>query len=187
MLMAGAKRRSPTSTLVSKNAISQASTTLLDLPEKPKEIWSLREAINALKDQITMALDRGYSYPEISKMLSTQGVEISASTLKYYLSSVRREDGTKTKRRRTSGKLTEKTLNKATAAVEGAVSGEKKTRGRKPKAVVEAVVVEEEESVVVAPKKRGRVAAPKPEKVAPKAAKTASKAPATRGRRKVSA
>ncbi len=182
--MAGAKRRSPTSTLVSKNAISQASTTLLDLPEKPKEIWSLREAINALKDQITMALDRGYSYPEISKMLSTQGVEISASTLKYYLSSVRREDGTKTKRRRTSGKLTEKTLSKATAAVEGAVSGEKKTRGRKPKAVEVEAPAE-----VVAPK-RGRVAAPKAEKVAkvaPKVAKTATKAPATRGRRKASA
>jgi hypothetical protein len=184
MLMAAAKRRSPTSTLVSKNAISQASTTLLDLPEKPKEIWSLREAINALKDQITMALDRGYSYPEISKMLSTQGVEISASTLKYYLSSVRREDGTKTKRRRTSGKLTEKTLSKATAAVEGAVSGEKKTRGRKPKAV--EVEVSED---VVAPK-RGRVAIPKAEKLVketPKVAKTATKAPATRGRRKASA
>ncbi len=188
--MAGAKRRSPTSTLVSKNAISQASTTLQDLPEKPKEIWSLREAINALKDQITLALDRGYSYPEISKMLSTQGVEISASTLKYYLSSVRREDGTKTKRRRTSGKLTEKTLSKATAAVEGAVSGEKKTRGRKPKAVeaVEVEVeVEEEEVSAPAPKKRGRVPMPKAEKVAPKAAKTATKAPATRGRRKASA
>jgi hypothetical protein len=185
--MAGAKRRSPTSTLVSKNAISQASTTLQDLPEKPKEIWSLREAINALKDQITLALDRGYSYPEISKMLSTQGVEISASTLKYYLSSVRREDGTKTKRRRTSGKLTEKTLSKATAAVEGAVSGEKKTRGRKPKAV-EAVEVEVEAEVpAAAPKKRGRVPMPKAEKVAPKATKTATKAPATRGRRKASA
>jgi hypothetical protein len=187
--MAGAKRRSPTSTLVSKNAISQASTTLQDLPEKPKEIWSLREAINALKDQITLALDRGYSYPEISKMLSTQGVEISASTLKYYLSSVRREDGTKTKRRRTSGKLTEKTLSKATAAVEGAVSGEKKTRGRKPKAV-EAVEVEVEVEAEVpapAPKKRGRVPMPKAEKVAPKATKTATKAPATRGRRKASA
>ena len=171
--MAGAKRRSPTSTLVSKTAISQASSTLLDLPEKPKEIWSLREAINALKDQITSALDRGYGYPEISKMLTAQGVEISASTLKYYLSSVRREDGTKAKRRKTSGKLTEKTLSKATAAVEGAVSEEeKKSRGRKPKAEVE-------ETPVAA--KRGRVAA------APKAEKTATKTPGTRGRRKASA
>ena len=173
--MAGAKRRSPTSTLVSKSAISQASSTLLDLPEKPKEIWSLREAINALKDQITSALDRGYGYPEISKMLTAQGVEISASTLKYYLSSVRREDGTKAKRRKTSGKLTEKTLSQATAAVEGAVSDDddEKARGRKPKAEVE------EEAPVAA--KRGRVPA------ASKAEKTATKTPGTRGRRKASA
>ncbi|MBC7515190.1 MAG: hypothetical protein H7237_01945 [Alkalinema sp. FL-bin-369] len=173
--MAGTKRRSPTSTLVSKSAISQASSTLLDLPEKPKEIWSLREAINALKDQITSALDRGYGYPEISKMLTAQGVEISASTLKYYLSSVRREDGTKTKRRKTSGKLTEKTLSQATAAVEGAVSDDddKKTRGRKPKA-------DEVEEIPVAAK-RGRVPA------ASKVEKTATKTPGTRGRRKASA
>ena len=173
--MAGTKRRSPTSTLVSKSAISQASSTLLDLPEKPKEIWSLREAINALKDQITSALDRGYGYPEISKMLTAQGVEISASTLKYYLSSVRREDGTKTKRRKTSGKLTEKTLSQATAAVEGAVSDDddKKTRGRKPKA-------DEVEEIPVAAK-RGRVPA------ASKVEKTAKKTPGTRGRRKASA
>ncbi len=171
--MAGTKRRSPTSTLVSKSAISQASSTLLDLPEKPKEIWSLREAINALKDQITSALDRGYGYPEISKMLTAQGVEISASTLKYYLSSVRREDGTKTKRRKTSGKLTEKTLSQATAAVEDAVSDEEKTtRGRKPKA-------DEAEEIPVAAK-RGRVPASKVEK-------TATKTPGTRGRRKASA
>ena len=168
--MAGAKRRSPTSTLVSKTAISQASSTLLDLPEKPKEIWSLREAINALKDQITSALDRGYGYPEISKMLTAQGVEISASTLKYYLSSVRREDGTKAKRRKTSGKVTEKTLTKATAAVEGAVS-EDESRGT-PKAEVE-------ETPVAA--KRGRVAG------SSKAEKTATKTPGTRGRRKASA
>ena len=174
--MAGTKRRSPTSTLVSKSAISQASSTLLDLPEKPKEIWSVREAINALKDQITSALDRGYGYPEISKMLTAQGVEISASTLKYYLSSVRREDGTKTKRRKTSGKLTEKTLSQATAAVEGAVSDDdddKKTRGRKPKA-------DEVEEIPVAAK-RGRVPA------ASKVEKTATKTPGTRGRRKASA
>ena len=169
--MAGAKRRSPTSTLVSKTAISQASSTLLDLPEKPKEIWSLREAINALKDQITSALDRGYGYPEISKMLTAQGVEISASTLKYYLSSVRREDGTKGKRRKTSGKVTEKTLTQATAAVEGAVS-EDESRGRMTKAEVE-------ETPVAA--KRGRVAG------SSKAEKTATKTPGTRGRRKASA
>lgn len=131
--MAGAKRRSPTATLVSKAAISQASLTLIDLPEKPKEIWSLREAINALQDQIVLALDRGYDYTEISTMLTNQGVEISPSTLKYYLSGVRRA---KNGKRRVVGKLTETTLTNANVAVSDAIvePDEKKLRGRKSKA-----------------------------------------------------
>ena len=131
--MAGAKRRSPTATLVSKAAISQASLTLIDLPEKPKEIWSLREAINALQDQIILALDRGYDYTEIATMLTKQGVEISPSTLKYYLSSVRPG---KNSNRRVVGKLTEKALTNANAAVSDAIvePDEKKIRGRKSKA-----------------------------------------------------
>ncbi len=182
--MAGAKRRSPTSTLVSKASISQASSTLTDLPEKPKEIWSLREAINALQDQIILALDRGYGYPEISKMLTTQGVEISASTLKYYLSAVRRSDNGK-RRRRVGGKVTEKTLTKANAAVADAmVEPEvKKTRGRKPKAVVVEEVVAK--AAPRATKTAAKVAkAPKAPKAPKAAAKSATKAPATRGRRK---
>lgn len=99
--MVTTKRRSPTSTLVSKGAIDQASSVLEELPEKPKEIWSLREAIDLLKDQISAALDRGYSYAEVSKMLTEKGVEISPSTLKYYLSSARKDkDSTKPKTRR---------------------------------------------------------------------------------------
>jgi hypothetical protein len=129
--MAGAKRRSPTAKLVSKAAISQASSTLMDLPDKPKEIWSLREAINALQDQIILALDRGYDYPEISTMLTQQGVEISSSTLKYYLSAVRRGKNSK---RRVVGKLTETTLTNANAAVDAmSEPDEKKARGRKSK------------------------------------------------------
>ena len=123
--MATTKRRSPTSTLVSKSAISQASTILEDLPEKPKEIWSLREAIELLKDPITAALDRGYSYPEVSKMLSERGVEISASTLKYYLSAARKEkDPTKPRTRRQRRTLggTAGTMNGAAEAFESLAS-----------------------------------------------------------------
>lgn len=186
--MAPKTRRSPTSTLVSKDAIEQASSILQELPEKPKEIWSLREAIDALKDQITLALDRGYTYMEISKMLSERGVEISASTLKYYLSSVKRsaEGGKTRRRRRTVGKLTGKTLELATAAVNGAVEQAetaKKRPGRKPKAVVEA------EPEAAPAKRRGRAPKAKVEAPAPKAttrATKATKAPTGRGRRKAS-
>jgi hypothetical protein len=110
-------------------SIQQASSALGDLPEKPKEIWSLREAIDALKDDITLALDRGYTYPEISQMLTTKGVEISASTLKYYLSSVRRQDpNAKPKRRRrvmhVSPDTLELPLSQAAAEPEAEVEAE---------------------------------------------------------------
>ncbi|HTL88687.1 MAG TPA: hypothetical protein VL134_04750 [Leptolyngbya sp.] len=118
--MVTTKRRSPTSTLVSKDSISGASSALQDLPEKPKEIWSLREAINLLKDQITLALDRGYSYTEVSQMLSSKGVEISPSTLKYYLSSARKEDGSgaKPRRRRKTMNMTAEALQNGSEALE---------------------------------------------------------------------
>ncbi|MBW4419471.1 MAG: hypothetical protein KME13_09605 [Myxacorys californica WJT36-NPBG1] len=161
--MAATKRRSPTSTLVSKNAISQASTSLQDLPEKPKEIWSLREAINLLKDQITVALDRGYSYTEVSQMLSKTGVEISPSTLKYYLSSARKDDGggkTKTRRRR-------RTLNLPAEALQNGMSD----------AAMEKEPEAEAEAPAKTPAKRGK-AAPKAAAAAKKPA--AAKAPAAK-------
>jgi hypothetical protein len=153
--MAGTKRRSPTSTLVSKRSIQQASNALGDLPEKPKEIWSLREAIDALKDEVTLALDRGYTYPEISQMLTERGVEISASTLKYYLSSVKRasDPTAKTRRRR-------RTLN-TRLNIEDLSLGMKEDkpapakRGRKPKVAVDAAAPVEAAPVKV-PGRRGR-------------------------------
>jgi hypothetical protein len=188
--MAGVKRYSPTATLVSKTAISQASSTLMDLPEKPQEIWSLREAINELQDQILLALKRGYDYPEIAEMLTQQGVEISASTLKYYLSSVRRtENG---KHRKVTGKVTKKTLTKATAAVEDATTETivQKVRDREPK--TDKVVTSKATKTTKVPKTAVKVAkataktAAKTTKAAivKNTTKTVPQAPADRGRRK---
>ena len=184
--MAATKRRSPTSTLVSKDAISGASNALTDLPEKPKEIWSLREAIHLLKDQITTALDRGYTYTEVSQMLSTKGVEISPSTLKYYLSSARKEDGgskPKTRRRRTMT-MSAEVIQNGSAALEKAAPAKKEEAPAKAKRTRSTTAAKAPaKTAAKAPAKTTKTAAATKTKAAPKTAKTT----ATKTTRKKSA
>ena len=89
--MATVKRRSAGPAAVSKSAIAQASSMLQTLPAKPRDNWSLREAISLLHDSILTALNRGYTYEEVSAMLGDQGVHIPASSLKRYLAAMKRE------------------------------------------------------------------------------------------------
>lgn len=105
--MISTTRRSPNATLVTKNSIDQAAEALQELPEKTKEKLSLREAVDVLRDHITAALDKGYSYEDIAVMLAKQGVSIAPSSLKHYLARSNRQLRSKTgatqpRRRRTS-------------------------------------------------------------------------------------
>lgn len=109
--MISTTRRSPNATLVTKSAIDQASDALQGLPEKTKEKLSLREAVDVLRDHITAALDKGYSYDDIAVMLAKQGVSIAPSSLKHYLARSNRQlkskgAGTQTRRRRSAAKAT---------------------------------------------------------------------------------
>lgn len=107
-VMISTPRRSPNATLVTKTAIDQASEALQNLPEKTKEKLSLREAVDVLRDHITAALDKGYSYEDIAVMLAKQGVSIAPSSLKHYLARSNRQlkkaTGTQTRRRRSTAK-----------------------------------------------------------------------------------
>jgi hypothetical protein len=107
--MISTTRRSPNATLVTKNSIDQAAEALQELPEKTKEKLSLREAVDVLRDHITAALDKGYSYEDIAVMLAKQGVSIAPSSLKHYLARSNRQLRSKTgatqpRRRRTNSK-----------------------------------------------------------------------------------
>ncbi len=88
--MTAGRRRSPGATAVTKDAIENAADFLKDLPEKPKDSWSLREAIEQLQDSIKAALDRGYTHEEVSEMLTQKGIRISPSSLKSYLAATSR-------------------------------------------------------------------------------------------------
>ncbi len=187
--MATTKRRSPTSTLVSKGAISSASSILEGLPEKPKEIWSLREAIDLLKEPISAALDRGYSYAEVSKMLTEKGVEISPSTLKYYLSSARKEkDGSKPKtrrRRKTQGiTLDPETVTLTNGSDNGAAAKAEPTVEKAPAKNTRATTTASAKPAAKTPAKSAPAAKAKPAATKSTTTKTASKPPSTRGRKK---
>lgn len=127
--MPKAKQRPSVATIVAKSALEQASVGLQALPEKPKEVWSLRETVALLQDDITSALNRGYTYDEIVKVLADKHIDITVSSLKRYLAAARRDrgdaNGSPTRRRKTRSPqalavkppvATAKTTAKTTAA-----------------------------------------------------------------------
>lgn len=77
---------------VSKDQLEKVSGMLQELPAKPKDELSLKEAIAKMYEYITAALNRGYSHAEISEVLKGQGLQISSSTLKSYLAQVKPTD-----------------------------------------------------------------------------------------------
>ena len=114
--MAPSRKRSIKSASIPSNAIEQTATALQSLPEREKETLSLRETIAQLQTPIRTALDRGYSYEEVTAMLAEQGINISMFSLKRYLSLTRSklEDGAtneqgkrKTRRTRAAKEMTE--------------------------------------------------------------------------------
>ena len=130
--MTTTKKRLPGTVLVQQESIEQATSLLEQLPEKPKEVWSLREAIELLQDSISTALARGYSHEEIAALLADKNIKISVSSLKRYLASTKKDKmGTagKTRRRRTTT-VQKKAVTEAAAAlpeVEPAASEESTT------------------------------------------------------------
>lgn len=96
-------KRSSSPSAVAKTALEQATLALSELPEKPRDIWSLKEAVAFMQESITAALDKGYSHEEVAGMLAQNGVDIRAASLKYYLAALKRDQDstTKTKTRRT--------------------------------------------------------------------------------------
>jgi type IV secretory pathway VirJ component len=106
--MISTKRRSPTSVTVPKTIIEQAAVILRDLPEKPKDELSLKEAMEQMHDYITAALTKGYSLEEVAQLLGHEGVDINVSSLKYYVSRIGRQKSATTKPKVRRGRATKK-------------------------------------------------------------------------------
>jgi hypothetical protein len=63
------------------------------LPPKPahERHVTVREAVNVMRPQINGALQKGYIFEEIVQQLAKEGVDISASTLRYAMQRVAKD------------------------------------------------------------------------------------------------
>ncbi|MBD1852248.1 hypothetical protein [Leptolyngbya sp. FACHB-711] len=161
-------KKTTASAIVTKSAIDYATSTLEELPEKPKENWSLREAVAYLQVQISSALSKGYSYEEVAGMLTERGIEISASSLKSYLSAAKRQKETAAPKTGRTGRRSRKALGENLMVIEAVPSqsssngtaekASKSLNEAKPEAIAsqfpEGVIADSEPANDTAPTKR---------------------------------
>ncbi|HIK14256.1 MAG TPA: hypothetical protein IGS53_02980 [Leptolyngbyaceae cyanobacterium M33_DOE_097] len=79
------RSRGTRASVVKPEVMGQVAGFLDELPDKPKEQLSLKEAIAQLHEPIQAAFDKGYSYDETADILRDHGIQISAFTLKSYV------------------------------------------------------------------------------------------------------
>jgi hypothetical protein len=80
------KTRSRSTKAVSQASLSAAKSALESVPVKETQSLNLLQTIAQLQSSIEGALSKGYTHAEVAEMLASQGIEISGSTLKRYLS-----------------------------------------------------------------------------------------------------
>lgn len=94
------------STGISRSTLEKAVLELQKIPPKIMQTMSLKEAVFLMHDPITQALNKGYSYADMSELLSQSGIKIAPSSLSVYLMEARRRKS-KTSRSRTAQTLQE--------------------------------------------------------------------------------
>ena len=162
---------------VSKSALNQAGSLLQDLPEKPKDLFSLRDAVAQLQDVIKDALSKGYSYEDVAALLAEQTIVISPATLKRYVltnssRAAQKSAPAKARAKRTdkvsSSEVAQSELEEAIAPTETEAQATRGRRKSAPAAQSEAEKPEAKSS------RRGRTAKP---------ASSSQRSSATRGRK----
>lgn len=80
------RTRQQAASKIAPDSIAQLTSVFDALPGKPKDTYTLREAVSQLDAPIRTALKRGYNYDEIAAILADHEIALSAFSLKRYLS-----------------------------------------------------------------------------------------------------
>ena len=74
---------------ITHETITELRSMLAQLPHKPKQTMTARDAVAALAPEIQAARANGYGLADIAEMLKDRGLTLSASTLGSYLRDLR--------------------------------------------------------------------------------------------------
>jgi hypothetical protein len=113
-----------------------AAHRLAALPEKPahEHRVNVRDAMKSMQPQIIDAQKKGYTQEEIVQQIAQDGVELSASTLRYAMQRAAKEDeSTQTERhvrtRTATASPHARKVNQATSSHNGHAHGESQQKG----------------------------------------------------------
>lgn len=67
---------------VPRSTVNSVAQKLEALPNRKADLKNQKAAIEAMQSNIEIALNNGHSYVEIADILATNGIQISAATLK---------------------------------------------------------------------------------------------------------
>lgn len=77
-------------TMISRSLADRLSQKLEQLPEKKKTELTPKELIFENAEQLDSALERGYDYDDLVALLKDDGIKLSKTTLRQYLSEARK-------------------------------------------------------------------------------------------------
>jgi len=130
------RSRGTRASVVKPEVMGQVAGFLGELPDKPKDKLSLKEAMAELSEPIQNAFDKGYTYPEIAEILHDHGIQISAFTLKSYVPRGRKKIAG---RKPTATKKTRKPIEGATTVIQEPVKAPEKTASTAKRSTAKAV------------------------------------------------
>lgn len=99
------------------DTLQTALSKLEQLESKPKSELNLRDSIFFLKDKLNSALKKGYSYQDLSEILSEQDILVSAATLKLYLTDISKKSSSRKRKDKSSSIKTVKVSQKTSTSV----------------------------------------------------------------------
>lgn len=86
------------------NTVSTTIAQLKQLEAKPKLELTLRETIASMETELKNAINKGYSYKELSEILAKQKIMISAGTLKQYMNELNKSSSSRPMKKSTRKK-----------------------------------------------------------------------------------